>query len=202
MSSYQRSLFKDSRESSDYSNYSSDEDTYFTDYTDYTDYSGDSMDSVCSGVDGDRSRSFYDEIISDTVYCRKIQRNEKGEGARNPKTEIRRSKYISKVFDNILDLSDEILQDWRIKVRAAAREGYTNVNIFQYSKGDKYQGLPIVLLLSGPKNTPNFFKSNGMFSVVDEVRMEISAERFRVTYKYIGKGINVINVDWLAGIFV
>jgi hypothetical protein len=162
-------------------------------------YNGSEESSEWSSDDHD----FYENLVDVTLQAREKNREKRLNDTlkRYRKPPLKRSKYMEKVFNAILDLSDEILSDWTHVALEAADNGYSNVNIFEYSKGDKFRGLPIVLLMVGPKNDPNFFEKNGMFSVIEEIRMELGEHRLRVSSKYIGKGKNVINIDWKGGLF-
>jgi len=145
-----------------------------------------------------RSEPFYKAVVNTTIAAR--QRIKKI-NQYSSKMSLKRSKYVNQVYDIIIDLTNDILAEWKTKVIHAATCGYSNVNIFEYSKGDRYQGIPIVFLMIGPRDDPDFFERNGLFSVIDELCAEICLHHFRVHYKYIGNGNNVVNVDWKTGLF-
>lgn len=173
-----------------------------------------SQESSWDDSDDSDDSELYDDLIETTLEARKEiraqlshQTNADTDTAdadkkkRRPKPPLRRSRYMEKVFNTILDLTDEILEDWKDKVFEAAENGFSNVNIYEYGSGEKYRDIPIVMLMCGPKNKSNFFKNNGMFNVVEEVQMELGSYRLRVEYKYVGKGKNVINVSWRDGLY-
>lgn len=190
-----------------FSNTTSDTDRSNTNTSDYSRNTSDSDNHDCShshshshshsfaySNDDDYSNEFYNDIVQTT----RIARDKKYRGRRQP---LVRTPYIEKVFDAVLSLTDDILDDWRDKVRKASSKGFSNVNIYEYTQGTKYMNFPVVMLMNGPKEDPDFFKNNGMFSVVEEIQNELGAERFRVEYKYVGNGKNVVNVDWRGGLF-
>ena len=144
------------------------------------------------------SSRFYETVI-DTTLAARARRREKFRGSSKPL--LTRSRYIRQVRRTIEHLVDDILHDWKRKVVDASAKGYSNVNLFEYSKGEKYEGLPIVLLMNGPRDDSDFFKNHGLFSVVEDITSYIASEGFRVEYKFVGKGVNVINVDWRSGLF-
>lgn len=146
--------------------------------------------------DAEQYYDFYNNIVCITHDERKKRRQK----FKN-KSPLKRSNYITHVHNIILDLAEEILSEWREKVVAAAYDSRSNVNIYEYSLGDRYKQIPIVLLMTGPRKDPKFFEKNGMFSVVDNVRREIECLGFRVIYKRVANGGNVINIDWKTGLF-
>jgi hypothetical protein len=161
----------------------------------YSDYDSGYNSSSSLSSYSDPSTKFYESVVDTTLAAR--ERRKKG----HLKRLLKRNDYINKVYDAIFDLTDDILADWKKKVVHAAAYGYSNVNIYEYSKGDCYQDLPVVMLMVGPRDDHDFFERNGIFSVIDEIKFEIGSQRFRVNYKYIGNGTNVINIDWKSGLF-
>ena len=157
------------------------------------DSSNDSYDSSSS-----RSNRFYETVVDTTLAARERRREQFKGPSKLPLT---RSRYIKKVKNAIERLTDQIVYDWKRKVVDASENGYSNVNLYEYSKGEKYEGLPVVLLMTGPRNDSEFFKNNGLFSVVEEVMSDLCGEGFRVEYKFVGNGKNVINIDWRAGLY-
>lgn len=137
---------------------------------------------------------YYRTIVHETNEVRK--RRFRGRNKR-----LMRSEHNEQIFNAINDLTNDILDGWRAKVSRAAQKGYFSANIYEFYNGSTYRDFPIILLMKGPKNEPDFFEENGMFSVFEEVQSEISAEGFRTSMKYVGKGKTVLMVDWRAGLY-
>ena len=145
---------------------------------------------------GDNSMTSYFNRICDTTLNVLQKRRDR----RGGQAELRRTDHNNLVNDAIWSLVDEILETWKDKVDDAAAKGFSNVNIYEFAKGQEYKGLPVVLLVSGPRNDADYFKRNGMFSVVEELENELRGQRFRVESKFVS-GINVINISWRHGLF-
>lgn len=143
--------------------------------------------------DYDRTK-FYASIVQETEATR--QKRFRGRNKR-----LVRSEYIQQIFNAINDLTNDILEEWRVKVQRASEKGYMTTNIFEYQNGTTFRDFPIAFLMKGPKDSDDFFETNGMFSVLEEIQSEICAEGFRVGMKYVGNGKTVIYVDWRAGLF-
>jgi hypothetical protein len=139
--------------------------------------------------------SFFNYICDTTLSVLQKRRDRRGGQA-----ELKRSDHNNRVNDAICSLVDEILETWEDKVEEAASNGFCNVNIYEFVKGQEYKGLPVVLLVSGPRDDADYFRRNGMFSVVEELENELRGQRFLVEAKFV-KGINVINVNWRHGLF-
>lgn len=137
---------------------------------------------------------FYRSIVQETDEMR--QKRFRGRNKRLVRTE-----YVGQIYNAITDLTNDILDEWRDKVKRASEKGYMTTNIYEYQNGDMFRDFPVAFLMKGPKDSDDFFETNGMFSVVEEVQSEICAEGFRVGMKYVGKGKTVIYVDWRAGLF-
>lgn len=141
---------------------------------------------------------FYESIVDTTLAARE-RRRKRYRGPSKPS--LQRNDYIKRVQDAIIDLSQDILKDWKDKVTKGSFESSSNANIFEYEIGDKYHGFPIVFLMNGPRDNSKFFIENGLFSVLEEVRRDVEYEGFRVSAKRVNKTKNVVNVDWKAGLY-
>lgn len=156
--------------------------------------SNQSSQSSSSQNESEDRHEFYRSIVQETDEMR--QKRFRGRNKRLVRTE-----YVEQINNAINDLTNDILDEWRAKVKRGSEKGYMTTNIYEYQNGEMFRDFPIAFLMKGPKDSNDFFETNGMFSVLEEVQSEICAEGFRVGMKYVGKGKTVIYVDWRAGLF-
>lgn len=113
--------------------------------------------------------------------------------------------WIEHHEDLMESLTNLITHDWKAKVKTSADKGVTRVNLFSYLQGarlDKGQivynqseGVSLVYLFKGPKNSYNFWQSYGITPVIERVKELVAPAQ--VKYWYAGQQSgNVIELDW------